>query len=131
MPPAPARLQQWLCLYQAKDDVGRRDAERQARQGAVQPRPGRAAIWRVVDPQERDRGRRGRRTGGARQARKAGRTFGICGGRRGIGRLVMSFLASAIGGLIGGPILKSSRSEERRVGKECVMTCRSRWSPDP
>src|SRR3546814_10450506 len=23
----------------------------------------------------------------------------------------------------------SSRSEERRVGKECVSTCRSRWSP--
>ena len=21
------------------------------------------------------------------------------------------------------------RSEERRVGKECVSTCRSRWSP--
>src|SRR3546814_12071679 len=24
-----------------------------------------------------------------------------------------------------------SRSEERRVGKECVSTCRSRWSPSP
>src|SRR3546814_1765967 len=24
----------------------------------------------------------------------------------------------------------SNRSEERRVGKECVSTCRSRWSPD-
>src|SRR3546814_21020257 len=23
------------------------------------------------------------------------------------------------------------RSEERRAGKECVSTCRSRWSPDP
>src|SRR3546814_15458528 len=23
----------------------------------------------------------------------------------------------------------SDRSEERRVGKECVSTCRSRWSP--
>src|SRR3546814_13626552 len=23
------------------------------------------------------------------------------------------------------------RSEERRVGKECVSTCRSRWSPAP
>ena len=22
-----------------------------------------------------------------------------------------------------------NRSEERRVGKECVSTCRSRWSP--
>src|SRR3546814_11631379 len=25
--------------------------------------------------------------------------------------------------------LASLRSEERRVGKECVSTCRSRWSP--
>src|SRR3546814_11707332 len=24
---------------------------------------------------------------------------------------------------------KVERSEERRVGKECVSTCRSRWSP--
>src|SRR3546814_16962143 len=24
---------------------------------------------------------------------------------------------------------KPKRSEERRVGKECVSTCRSRWSP--
>src|SRR3546814_17360100 len=26
-------------------------------------------------------------------------------------------------------ILGAVRSEERRVGKECVSTCRSRWSP--
>src|SRR3546814_6351864 len=26
-------------------------------------------------------------------------------------------------------LLLSGRSEERRVGKECVSTCRSRWSP--
>src|SRR3546814_11245466 len=26
-------------------------------------------------------------------------------------------------------LAKPSRSEERRVGKECVRTCRSRWSP--
>src|SRR3546814_15204106 len=25
--------------------------------------------------------------------------------------------------------LRVDRSEERRVGKECVSTCRSRWSP--
>src|SRR3546814_1511829 len=25
--------------------------------------------------------------------------------------------------------VRSSRSEARRVGKECVSTCRSRWSP--
>src|SRR3546814_21168596 len=26
--------------------------------------------------------------------------------------------------------LAKRRSEERRVGKECVSTCRSRWTPD-
>src|SRR3546814_17498723 len=32
------------------------------------------------------------------------------------------------------PVYRSgiiARSEERRVGKECVSTCRSRWSPFP
>src|SRR3546814_9562743 len=28
-----------------------------------------------------------------------------------------------------GRIVAIARSEERRVGKECVSTCRSRWSP--
>src|SRR3546814_4658554 len=28
------------------------------------------------------------------------------------------------------PELLGRRSEERRVGKECVSTCRSRWSPN-
>src|SRR3546814_5165240 len=27
------------------------------------------------------------------------------------------------------PTITPKRSEERRVGKECVSTCRSRWSP--
>src|SRR3546814_13549746 len=27
------------------------------------------------------------------------------------------------------PLSAPARSEERRVGKECVSTCRSRWSP--
>src|SRR3546814_13089227 len=26
-------------------------------------------------------------------------------------------------------VVQTDRSEERRVGKECVSTCRSRWSP--
>src|SRR3546814_30931 len=30
---------------------------------------------------------------------------------------------------VGGTIWAKPRSEERRVGKECVSTCRSRWSP--
>src|SRR3546814_9719225 len=33
---------------------------------------------------------------------------------------------SSWGCLVGGSL---KRSEERRVGKECVSTCRSRWSP--
>src|SRR3546814_14037241 len=28
-----------------------------------------------------------------------------------------------------GEFIRSNRSEERRVGNECVSTCRSRWSP--
>src|SRR3546814_1817031 len=31
--------------------------------------------------------------------------------------------------LTGAAISPKLRSEERRVGKECVSTCRSRWSP--
>src|SRR3546814_8134309 len=33
------------------------------------------------------------------------------------------------GALLLGICDKIVRSEERRVGKECVSTCRSRWSP--
>src|SRR6188508_195665 len=28
------------------------------------------------------------------------------------------------------PARRAARSEERRVGKECIEPCRSRWSPD-
>src|SRR3546814_956478 len=31
--------------------------------------------------------------------------------------------------LLRGTYSRGFRSEERRVGKECVSTCRSRWSP--
>src|SRR3546814_14582210 len=34
--------------------------------------------------------------------------------------------AAALAGLLAGTL---GRSEERRVGKACVSTCRSRWSP--
>src|SRR3546814_6469738 len=30
---------------------------------------------------------------------------------------------------VGDQFFQAKRSEERRVGKECVSTCRSRWSP--
>src|SRR3546814_14744764 len=40
-------------------------------------------------------------------------------------------LVDPVQGFIGHPDEreKADRSEERRVGKECVSTCRSRWSP--
>src|SRR3546814_2085135 len=36
-------------------------------------------------------------------------------------------IATTVG--VGIALLIGGRSEERRVGKECVSTCRSRWSP--
>src|SRR3546814_7712604 len=40
----------------------------------------------------------------------------------------ISAMAMGLGQLFA-PLLLTGRSEERRVGKECVSTCRSRWSP--
>ena len=37
--------------------------------------------------------------------------------------------ASWAGGWVGAGAGQRSRSEERRVGKECASMCRSRWSP--
>src|SRR3546814_19480601 len=38
---------------------------------------------------------------------------------------------AGLGGITGADLTtgRGVRSEERRVGKECVSTCRSRWSP--
>src|SRR3546814_4410506 len=47
----------------------------------------------------------------------------LCGGNRADGVVDMV----AVGFVLGVAI--QHRSEERRVGKECVSTCRSRWSP--
>src|SRR3546814_2521723 len=52
---------------------------------------------------------------------KEGEVFGLVG-ESGSGK-------STTARLIAGLYQTSSRSEERRVGKECVSTCRSRWSP--
>src|SRR3546814_13444604 len=38
-------------------------------------------------------------------------------------------LALARGAVEAAALRRNDRSEERRVGKECVSTCRSRWSP--
>src|SRR3546814_17024271 len=37
--------------------------------------------------------------------------------------------AFLLGSILTSPRRHAIRSEERRVGKECVSTCRSRWSP--
>src|SRR3546814_21091928 len=62
--------------------------------------------------------------------------------RNGIERIVFSSSAAVYGEPEVSPISEqhpqlpvspygdSKRSEERRVGKECVSTCRTRWSPD-
>src|SRR3546814_6070125 len=47
--------------------------------------------------------------------------------RRAAGRLVAQIVGTAAG--MGFQIRPRRRSEERRVGKECVSKCRSRWSP--
>src|SRR3546814_12017746 len=61
------------------------------------------------------------------------RTRGTIGG--GIGRFGSGFLIGDAQGRArqdvgAGPRRRGDRSEERRVGKEWVSTCRSRWSPD-
>src|SRR3546814_13525078 len=43
----------------------------------------------------------------------------------GIGRVIESRSPA----VAAGDLVQARRSEERRVGKECVSTCRSRWSP--
>src|SRR3546814_1774438 len=43
--------------------------------------------------------------------------------------LTVAASEAAIGLAILVALFRNRRSEERRVGKECVSTCRSRWSP--
>src|SRR3546814_12667012 len=58
-----------------------------------------------------------------------GRVLGLLG-ESGAGKSTIGLAALAYGRggvrITGGEV----RSEERRVGKECVRTCRSRWSPE-
>src|SRR3546814_11438973 len=54
----------------------------------------------------------------------------ILGGRWNAGEVLPSETSMAEDfGVSVGTVRKALRSEERRVGKECVSTCRSRWSP--
>src|SRR3546814_15514073 len=56
-----------------------------------------------------------------------------CPGGRGVGRMKFGrFAVPVTTGHVAAFTIKLvglGRSEERRVGKECVSTCRSRWSP--
>src|SRR3546814_1869902 len=45
------------------------------------------------------------------------------------GKVALEHRAARAEGLDRGFDVGAPRSEERRVGKECVSTCRSRWSP--
>src|SRR3546814_18141506 len=59
--------------------------------------------------------------------------LGALGGGRGRRLLGQRRLRRAAGGIlvtVGALALRRVRSEERRVGKECVSTCRSPWSPN-
>src|SRR3546814_19453315 len=53
----------------------------------------------------------------------------ITGASSGIGRSCALTLARYGAAVIVADITEKGRSEERRVGKECVRTCRSRWWP--
>src|SRR3546814_14225739 len=59
---------------------------------------------------------------------------GVARGREDLDALIGACLDSGrsvdrLEPLLRGILLAGARSEERRVGKECVSTCRSRWSP--
>src|SRR3546814_12023347 len=57
---------------------------------------------------------------------QAAGAFGFTGVLSIAGMLATGTAADRFGNRITATV---SRSEERRVGKECVSTCRSRWSP--
>ena len=48
---------------------------------------------------------------------------------RGYGSYLLKELLRQNGGLDPKQATRFTRSEERRVGKECLRLCRSRWSP--
>src|SRR3546814_14272249 len=69
----------------------------------------------------------------ARLGEGAARVEMAAGGRRdGARHLAGDGCARAAGHLqVRDGVQQHARSEERRVGKECVSTCSTRWSPSP
>src|SRR3546814_15959914 len=59
----------------------------------------------------------------AARTRRRGRIFHCVPAKAGIQSRLCDAFDSGL------PLSREHRSEERRVGKECVSTCRSRWSP--
>src|SRR3546814_1709433 len=55
--------------------------------------------------------------------------YGLTGGRRRQLHPHRAYGCARGRGCDSGSSCVQQRSEERRVGKECVSTCRSRWSP--
>src|SRR3546814_9681425 len=55
--------------------------------------------------------------------------LGEVAGREGPARHHLVGLRALQHAAVGLPAARAGSSEERRVGKECVSTCRSRWSP--
>src|SRR3546814_12144738 len=71
------------------------------------------------------------RTAFTAAARKRGfQPFGAAAHDRGAGQFIGSVAADRSTRRSTAAQSCRRRSEERRVGKECVSTCRSRWSPD-
>src|SRR3546814_20219159 len=69
---------------------------------------------------------------GARGGRQAGVVQRLQRRQRGAEQRAAPFAdAVAMHGFVVGEVVgaRRPRSEERRVGEECVSTCRSRWSP--
>src|SRR3546814_14065154 len=95
-------------------------------------------VGRTEPPQAGGLARTGGSAGPWPRKRNAGRGTGAC--RRGAddgpatqrGRLCGEFPCRQrlVTRRHGAACPQRARSEERRVGKECVRTCRSRWSPD-
>src|SRR3546814_17564758 len=65
-------------------------------------------------------------SGGRGRGRAGAPSAGTAGGAR---RQSLGCGAVRPAGVYGRRRLRDGRSEERRVGKECFSTCRSRWSP--
>ena len=84
----------------------------------------RAAVWKAVEALRQEgyvissAPNRGYRLETSPDLLSAGELSGALAGRL-IGRALICL-----------PTVDSTRSEERRVGKECGDGCRSRWSPD-